>query len=252
MEILNDALTQHHTSLDLFTMCNNIKKSYKELKKQDKENELIEKNNIKIKKQLKLKQQKQHVKQTHTMVRRSQLKNIMNKEIPSNNERVIMIDHLGVSKCFNCLIIKNKSEFYKVKSSRTGISTVCSDCTYARFNLKPKENFMKHMYSHCKSRAKKKQFKFNLEIQDLYDCYDKQNGKCALSGESMTFIYKRGKREYIRHPTNISLDRIHPKGGYTKDNIQLTTNICNHSKMDLTEEIFINMCQKIVNHKLKQ
>lgn len=82
---------------------------------------------------------------------------------------------------------------------------------------------------------------FNITIDYLKYLWNKQDGKCALSGIDMTYIFNSG-----RISTNISIDRIIPSKGYTMGNIQLVCMACNQIKSDLTEEEMYNFCKKIV------
>lgn len=63
--------------------------------------------------------------------------------------------------------------------------------------------------------------------------YKEQNGKCKLSGETLSL---QSKSNYI-----ISIDRLDSTKGYTIDNIQLVTKIVNLAKNDLTDKIFNRM-----------
>lgn len=251
LDLLRGAMTQHHASLDLLSLRKQITLSCRaeqrdavaKEKKEKVAEAAVQRGKTRAKKEKA--KAKEAAKVNHTMVRRSHLKEIMEKPKPSNDERQALVDHMGASKCFRCEAVKPVADFYRSKNRRVGIESTCSECLYEKFNTKPKRNFLRLMYNHCKSRAKKKEFEFDLVQKDLHDLFDRQEGLCALSSQPMTFIYRRGKREFVRHPTNASLDRIDPKRGYTKDNVQMTTNICNHSKMDLTEELFVQMCRHV-------
>ena len=242
------AFTGENSSIDISSLKLQMQQSYREAKSAVHEQKLVENKKKRALIKVRKIQKEKEKNEKHKMMTRSLINAAMLKPRPVDRERAAMVQLYNVCKCLQCGEIKPPSEFYKSKSNSTGLQTSCTDCAYERFNRNPRENFIQHMYSHCKSRAKSKNFEFNLAKQDLHDLYDKQHGRCALSNREMTFIYKRGKREYIRHPTNVSLDRINPKGGYTKDNIQLTTNLCNHSKMDLMEVDFITMCQQVSDH----
>lgn len=80
-----------------------------------------------------------------------------------------------------------------------------------------------------------------LDIDFLHSLYLKQNGKCAISGETLTYITENGKC-----PTNISIDRIDSSVGYEKENIQLVCAVVNTMKMHYPTEALIDWCEKIV------
>jgi hypothetical protein len=181
----------------------------------------------------------------HSMTRRSTVKQVLSKKQPTPQERLSMLQITGTQVCSRCREEKEEKEFYRSISLATGIRRRCIDCHYDVYNKRPRDNFIRQMFIDSRSRASKKNWNFNLELKDLHELFDKQKGKCALSGVPMTFIHKRGEREFTRNPTNTSLDRINPKGGYTNDNIQLTTSLTNHAKMDSTDELFIEMCRNV-------
>ena len=85
-----------------------------------------------------------------------------------------------------------------------------------------------------KQSAKKRNIDCHeLDVDFLVELYNKQNGKCAISGIPMTHIAGQGII-----PTNISMDRIDNSVGYKKDNVQLTCRFINHAKMNMSMEEF--------------
>ncbi len=68
----------------------------------------------------------------------------------------------------------------------------------------------------------------------IIDLYNRQGGKCAITGIEMTGV----KNPSIKHrnPTNMSIDKIDPKLGYIKGNIQLTCLWANTGKQQMTTE----------------
>lgn len=95
---------------------------------------------------------------------------------------------------------------------------------------------------HAKNRAKSKNMYFDLTKEFILDLWDKQKGKCALTGLDMTYDRYTG-RTY----TNVSIDRIDTNKGYTKDNVQLVCMAANQSKSDLTDEQLYQVCKGIVD-----
>lgn len=94
-----------------------------------------------------------------------------------------------------------------------------------------------------RKRAIKNKLEHNIKVQDLKELWNSQNGKCALTGVSMTIIPDTG-----RVTTNMSLDRIDPNKGYTKDNIQLVCGIVNIMKYTLTIAELKTWCSKILTY----
>jgi hypothetical protein len=86
--------------------------------------------------------------------------------------------------------------------------------------------------------AKKRNFEFSISIEDAWNKFIEQEGKCALSGLNLEFTNKSKNTRL----TTASLDRIDSKKGYTVDNIQWIHKRIQIMKMDAKEEDFINFC----------
>ena len=75
---------------------------------------------------------------------------------------------------------------------------------------------------------------WNITAEDLIELWEKQGGKCALSGAYLTHHRDgSGKKEY-----NASIDRIRPDLDYTPENIQLVCYRVNLLKHNLSEDMF--------------
>lgn len=104
----------------------------------------------------------------------------------------------------------------------------------------------------ARDRSKRQNLDFDITKEFLNELWVKQEGKCALSGIPMTYKHCNG-----RIPTNISIDQINSKKGYTKDNIQLVCMAVNQMKSDLDINELYNFCTAILenakkwNHKKK-
>lgn len=95
--------------------------------------------------------------------------------------------------------------------------------------------------------AKKRNLEFTVTIQELWDLFLKQCGKCALSGDLITLSKCKSKIKQTA-----SLDRINSKKGYVIDNVQWVHKDVNRMKMDINEDEFIKLCKQVVNHKNKK
>lgn len=92
---------------------------------------------------------------------------------------------------------------------------------------------------------KSKIIEFNITIEDAWNQFIKQDGKCALTGVELV-LYIKNCNENL--PT-ASLDRIDNNKGYTVDNIQWVHKEINMMKNTHTQEKFIDWCKKVAKFK---
>jgi len=82
-----------------------------------------------------------------------------------------------------------------------------------------------------------------LSVEDLVNIYNRQNGKCAITGLSMTYIVGKG-----RVPTNISIDRIEAGGSYNKENVRLVCSCVNSIRWTQTDKELFDICEVILRN----
>lgn len=99
------------------------------------------------------------------------------------------------------------------------------------------ENYIKKKYSNTKGNAKSRDLDREFTVDDIINQYKKQNGQCRFTGKKLTFGTDK--------LTDMSIDRIDSKKGYTKHNIQLIGETINKMKSDLPDNKFIDYCIKI-------
>lgn len=87
----------------------------------------------------------------------------------------------------------------------------------------------------------RKDRKAHLTAAFLLTIYERQKGRCALTGLEMTWDAGRG-----RLGANISIDRINSFGGYTRDNVQLVCLSANYAKHALSQADFVALCRLVV------
>ena len=100
------------------------------------------------------------------------------------------------------------------------------------------ENYLRNLHSQSRSGnstgAKYRGLEWSLTSEDLVKMWEKQNGKCALSGVYLTHHKDgSGRKEY-----NASIDRIAGEKGYTVQNTQLVCYRINLMKHTLSEDLF--------------
>ena len=91
--------------------------------------------------------------------------------------------------------------------------------------------------------AKNRNHKIQITIEDAWNQFLKQNGKCALTGEELSFTYTNA----IKNCT-ASLDRIDSTKDYTIDNIQWVHKNINIMKHSYNQNEFILWCNKVTEY----
>lgn len=70
-----------------------------------------------------------------------------------------------------------------------------------------------------------------LSIEFMLELLERQGGRCAISGQELTFIKVPGLGKVN---TNASIDQVKAGGGYTEDNVQLVCHAVNIMKLDMS------------------
>lgn len=118
-----------------------------------------------------------------------------------------------------------RKTYVKTKDKRSGVDKLLYDACVARVG-------------DAKMRAKKSGLVFDISTDWGYDKFVEQAGKCALTGRALSLV--KGD------PNVLSLDKINPALGYTKENTQWVTWASNRAKGDLTMYEFLSMCVDVV------
>jgi hypothetical protein len=99
--------------------------------------------------------------------------------------------------------------------------------------------------------ASSRNLELHITIEDAWNVYLQQNGKCAISGVDITL---RGQEigissKQVHEKTTASLDRIDSSKGYTIDNIQWIHKDLNQMKSDRSMETFLYWIKTIYENK---
>jgi len=160
----------------------------------------------------------------------------------------------GLLKCHKCgkfLPVDNfaSSDHYYYRDHH---DARCKDCKTKRANEIKKEysdeygllKVLQMRYLGARDRANKKGIPFNITKEYLKEKWDEQNGKCAVCGIPMTFEQCKG-----RTPTNVSIDQINHKEGYTVGNVQLVCMAINQMKSDMEMNDLYMFCEAILENR---
>jgi hypothetical protein len=92
------------------------------------------------------------------------------------------------------------------------------------------------------SNAALRKLKVEVSIEQAWHLFQKQKGKCALSGLPLKF------GATMKQETTASLDRIDSTKHYTLDNIQWVHKTINLMKKSMNEKDFIGFCKAVGKH----
>ncbi len=162
-------------------------------------------------------------------------------------------DSFGRKQCQRCLKWRHESEFHKgSRLSSDGLDPRCKFCQGGRTHGDRDEEVqlaLKRLAgSHASSGNRKSDRRLNLHRDSdvtpelLWEIWQEQEGRCPVSGVGMTYIRGRGKV-----PTNVSIDRIDSRKGYTKGNIHLVCYQANMMKGLLGPRDLMFWCRAILN-----
>lgn len=95
------------------------------------------------------------------------------------------------------------------------------------------------IFTSIKHSAKKRNIEFNITIEYIWELFQKQNSKCALTHLPLAF------GQYRKSETTASLDRIDSNQGYIVGNLQWVHKTVNIMKSDMSTEEFLTWCALI-------
>ena len=98
-------------------------------------------------------------------------------------------------------------------------------------------------WSGVKRHARDRRLKFEISIEQGWDLFNKQGGRCAFTGEQLTFKISKGEIQ------TASLDRIDSTRGYTLDNVQWVHKTVNMMKRNLGNDEFLDWIKKIADNQ---
>jgi hypothetical protein len=122
--------------------------------------------------------------------------------------------------------------------------TLCDKCRRREKDQRRKSRlwgFLDYLLQEVRHRKTRRNHKVKITLQDLLQQWYKQNGKCALTGWTMTH------EPSVKTATNVSIDRVDPALDYTADNISLVCSVVNYAKWRFTQDEFVDMCKAVAN-----
>ncbi len=163
----------------------------------------------------------------------------------------------GKRPCTKCGEVLPAEKFYtsgKKKDGSYKYNSWCKSCCKEKmasyhkktwgpvrlqFSAFKRTRSVKAFMSYLLGKAKKRH-ECSVTVEDLERLWDKQDGKCALTGWQMTMKLGSGNIQ-----TNASVDRIDSGIGYVANNVQLVCRSANVAKSNLSQEDFVKLCTAV-------
>ena len=96
--------------------------------------------------------------------------------------------------------------------------------------------------------AEDRGYSIEIDIKHVWDLYEKQGRKCAITG--VPIIFSKQNKDNIS--TTASLDRIDNNKDYIEGNIQWVHKRINIMKGNMSENEFLNICEAVVAKNKKE
>ena len=164
---------------------------------------------------------------------------------------MLQLASMSTRKCTSC-----KKEFplkdFGIRNDRGTVYSrkcrPCVDIARRKAASATPQTYLTRLFGQLKhARTKKEKVKvgWDIKLEDVLELWDKQEGKCALTGLFMTY-HKDGSG---RKDLNASIDRINPEIEYLVTNIQLVCSRANTLKHNLREDELYWWAKNIVEFK---
>lgn len=146
-------------------------------------------------------------------------------ECECGNKKTVCRNNLISGHCKSCGCLKHKK--YSENKGWLGVG----DISLRTWTL-------------IKRKAEERDLGFEISIEDAWKKYQEQNGKCALTGWTLTLLSPKGNYSN----KTASLDRINSDLGYISGNIQWVHKDVNAMKSWFSNERFIEVCEAVTKH----
>lgn len=160
---------------------------------------------------------------------------------------VVLSDRVGIGNQVECLC--DCGNVLKKRAARLldGENNGCKKCLVGAINHRWRGvgRVPKIVLTRIRHHAKSKKRECNVSLKYLSELFEKQEGKCALSGLDLDF----GVSNTVEQTA--SLDRIDSSLGYIIGNVQWVHKNVNWMKQDMSDGDFLTMCRTIVDYNDK-
>lgn len=205
----------------------------------------------------------------HAMITRRLIQEVLDTDRAARpSERAVLARHFEASKCARCRTVKPLNHFHRNQASESGVGVHCIACVNEYYNNRSDAKAFASLAQGCLTRARLRgELGGDIDGPYLSQLYEQQGGRCAYSGRHL--VLKPERNTTLRHENTardtrleartearapsmtyhnmnkVSVDRVDPRRGYEKGNVQLVSVHTNFAKLDLLEEDFLALVRDI-------
>jgi hypothetical protein len=133
-------------------------------------------------------------------------------------------------------------------------NSLCKKCEYKEYNnyvKRTEKGIASNIFSRKKYDSKSKNLDFDLDTDWIVDKLKKINWKCELTQIPFDTFRNDDEKKTGFNSHSISVDRINPKKGYTKDNVRFILNQVNVFKQNGTDEQMYELAEALIKNRKK-
>jgi hypothetical protein len=106
------------------------------------------------------------------------------------------------------------------------------------------------LMTYMKRKAKERDLCWELTSDQLWELFEKQKGKCALSGVDLHMSTEINKQHNLdRTHMTASLDRIDNAKGYTIENVQWIHKTVNLMRRQYSVDDYVEWCRRVAYYQ---
>jgi hypothetical protein len=155
--------------------------------------------------------------------------------------------------CFTCKDMLD-IELFRVKEKKQGrgkgkyINNVCTKCEQQAVTeyRRTDKGLAAEIARRTKYRCKQLSLPYDLDKKWILERLDSISWKCELTGLPMNL---RVDTRVGFNWDSISVDRINPKGGYTKDNVRFVLNQINIFRQDASDDQMYMLAKALLDYR---
>lgn len=143
-----------------------------------------------------------------------------------------------------CRCTCDRERLIPLNNLMNGSSTQCEFCSKKESGLKRRKgcgDISGEMWSIIKSNINKRDVNFNLRIEEAWDRFEYQDGKCALTNDDISF----SGYPYNKERTTAVLTQINQDKGYDKTNIIWIHRDVAEMKSTMSLDRFLEVAYKV-------